>query len=88
MAASKVKHCWLCSNSHGGTPRAIVTCHFRLGTPGAFPIVMPDWAWEAIRDANTEVHESAAQECEAYDPRSDFVEAYERSLQKEVTDNG
>jgi len=68
-----LKFCHECSNSSGGPERAVVKCLFTYRKPGAMPIVMPDWAWDALAEAEagdaSMVHNSVAQECEAFSLR-------------------
>lgn len=68
-----MKNCIQCVNSSGGPPRAMVMCRFRIGLPGQWPVALPDWLWDAIREAQageaSVVHSSVAQECDAFQMR-------------------
>lgn len=72
MDAIRRRRCWQCSSSSGGPERAYVMCNFRIGTLGAPPITMPNWAWDAINAASREVHSTMAQECDGFYLREEW----------------
>lgn len=83
---SEDRSCYECGSSDGGPPRAMVKCKFSYRHPGAMPIVMPDWAWNALAEAEAGdgslVHSSVAQECEAFTLRYELRKQREQAAQR------
>lgn len=79
------RYCYECAHSSGGPARAMVKCKFTYRTPGAMPLTMPDWAWNALAEAeageDSVVHNSVAQECDAFALRYELRKQRERAQQ-------
>lgn len=83
---SELRFCYECSSSSGGPARAMVKCTFSMRHPGAMPLTMPDWAWNALAEAeagnDSMVHHSVAQECDAFSLRYEVREQRKKAAQQ------